>query len=181
MSEFWSLITEKPGLELFFAIIHKIEVLLKTREFLRDGRNPIPISNKTSELFSKIHGKNTKPELFIRKALWRNKLRGYRLWPNLVPGRPDICFTKYKIAIFVNGCFWHRCPKCNPPFPKTHEDFWREKFAKNVARDHIKNELLEEQGWKVFTVWECEIKNYPEQTLRRLIDAITQEKEDARL
>lgn len=149
--------------------------------YIRDGRAPIPLSQKTSETFSKIHGKNTRPELFIRKALWNNNLRGYRLWPKNVPGRPDVCFTKYKIAIFVNGCFWHRCPRCNPPIPKTHEDFWKLKFEKNVARDQRKITSLLELDWKVIVIWECEIAQNPEQTASELIDTIVKFMRNTRL
>lgn len=154
-----------------FVIIDYIEVPLSNR-YIRDGRAPIPLSKKTSDTFSKIHGKNTRPELFIRRGLWKNNLRGYRLWPKNIPGRPDICYTKFKIAIFVNGCFWHRCSKCNPPTPKTHEEFWKLKFENNIARDIQKIELLRNQGWEVIVVWECEIANNPELTMSEITDRI---------
>ncbi|MDM5264574.1 hypothetical protein PF327_10250 [Sulfurovum sp. XTW-4] len=86
----------------------------------------------------------------------------------IAPGRPDIAFPGKKIAIFVNGCFWHRCPICNPSFPKTNLDFWTEKFNKNVARDKKKREDLEELGWKVLTIWECESKKELETQIERI-------------
>lgn len=72
----------------------------------------------------------------------------------------------------MNGCFWHRCPRCTPPIPKTHEDFWKMKFEKNVARDQRKITLLKERDWKVIVIWECEIAQNPEQTVVELIDTI---------
>jgi len=102
--------------------------------------------------------KNTSPEIRLRKALRDSGYRGYRLnWD--VPGHPDICFPGKKIAIFINGCFWHRCPRCNLPLPKSNTEFWRTKFEKNVERDDRKNKELEDMGWIVLTIWECEIKN----------------------
>ncbi len=101
--------------------------------------------------------KDTKPELILRKALRDNGMSGYRLqWK--VPGRPDICYPGRKIAIFVNGCFWHRCPKCNLGLPKSNVDFWSTKFERNVARDARNYKTLEEAGWRVVVIWECEIK-----------------------
>jgi DNA mismatch endonuclease (patch repair protein) len=101
--------------------------------------------------------KDTKPEILLRKALWNEGLRGYRLHWKKVPGRPDIAFTSKKTAIFVNGCFWHRCPYCNLSLPKSHTDFWKKKFEKNIQRDKQKVELLEISGWEVMTIWECQI------------------------
>lgn len=78
--------------------------------------------------------KDTSPELVVREALRKSGHPGYRLqWP--VPGRPDIAYPGKKVAIFINGCFWHRCPLCNPSVPVTNVEFWSEKFSKNVARD----------------------------------------------
>jgi DNA mismatch endonuclease (patch repair protein) len=128
-----------------------------SRLYKRDGRAPIPESEKTSEIMSKIKGKNTKSELMLRRALRKIGLKGYRLHWKKAPGRPDIAFPGKKIAIFVNGCYWHRCPKCNPSKPKTHMDFWKNKFKKNVERDKRKIKELVSSHWKVFVFWECEI------------------------
>jgi len=114
--------------------------------YIRDGRAPIPTSEITSRVMSANLGKNTKPELVLRKALRTIGLPGYRLhWKN-APGRPDIVFPGRKIAIFVNGCYWHRCPHCNLPLPKSNTDFWMEKFEKNKERDAEKIRNLEEKG-----------------------------------
>ena len=130
-----------------------------TKEYIRDGRSPIPQNEVTSKVMSANKGKDTKPELLLRKELWKNNIRGYRLHWKKAPGRPDIAFPKKKLAIFVNGCFWHRCPHCNLSLPKSHSEFWTEKFDKNIARDKKKIELLKNIGWKVLVIWECMIKN----------------------
>jgi DNA (cytosine-5)-methyltransferase 1 len=127
------------------------------REFIRDGRAPIPEKEITSEIMSSIRAKNTKPEIILRKTLYDTGLSGYRLHWKKAPGRPDICYPGKKIAIFVNGCFWHRCPHCNPPMPKTHTHFWENKFAKNIERDKKKIKDLEKEDWKVLVFWECQI------------------------
>lgn len=102
--------------------------------------------------------KDTKPELLVRKCLRDNGFKGYRLNYKKVPGRPDICFVGRKIAIFVHGCFWHRCPICSKGFPKSNTEFWKKKFELNVLRDEKKIIKLEEMGWKVIVIWECQIK-----------------------
>ena len=128
-------------------------------KYLRDGRAPIPNMEFTSKLMSSNKAKNTRPELLLRKALWANGIKGYRIHWKKAPGTPDIAFPKKKLAIFINGCFWHRCPNCNLPLPKSNTEFWKEKFDKNIARDKRKIELLKNIGWKVIVIWECMIKN----------------------
>jgi DNA mismatch endonuclease (patch repair protein) len=106
-------------------------------------------------------GKNTKPELIVRKMLRDAGHPGYRLhWKirdkaGRVICKPDICYPGKKIAIFVHGCFWHRCPTRNPPMPKKNRDYWLAKFEDNVARDRLKEQLLRMNGWSVRTIWEC--------------------------
>ena len=128
-------------------------------KYIRDGRSPIPKKESTSKVMQSNKGKNTKPEIVLRKELWKSNIKGYRLHWKKAPGRPDIAFPQKKIAIFVNGCFWHRCPYCNLSLPKSHSEFWTEKFDKNIARDKKKIELLKNIGWKVLVIWECMIKN----------------------
>jgi DNA mismatch endonuclease (patch repair protein) len=136
--------------------------------YIRDGRAPIPKNESTSIIMRANKAKNTKPEILLRKALWKNNLKGYRLNYKEIPGRPDIVFTAKKIAIFVHGCYWHRCPTCNLPIPKSNSSFWKTKFEKNVQRDKIKNEQLKELGWRILVIWECEIK----ENLNKQIDKI---------
>lgn len=128
------------------------------KNYIRDGRAPIPERELTSKVMSSIKGKNTKPEISLRKALWKEGIKGYRIHWKKVPGKPDIAFPGKRIAVFINGCFWHRCPKCNPSTPKSHISFWDEKFKKNKERDIRKQEALLSLGWKVLIIWECEIK-----------------------
>ena len=138
------------------------------RTYLRDGRAPIPKSEITSQVMSSIRAKNTKPEITLRKALWKNGLSGYRLHWKKVAGKPDIAYPKRKIAIFVNGCFWHRCPYCNPSFPKTHIRFWKQKFKKNAERDLRKTQELQSLGWKVLIIWECQINESLQDCINRI-------------
>lgn len=135
----------------------KIQKDLK-RTYLRDGRAPIPEKESTSRVMSANKAKNTKPEIYLRKALWKENLRGYRLHPKNITGKPDITFPTIKVALFVNGCFWHRCPHCNLSLPKVNQSFWRNKFQSNIERDKNKIEELKKAGWKVIVIWECEIK-----------------------
>lgn len=105
---------------------------------------------------SRIKGKNTTPELRVRSALHRMGYR-FRLHRNDLPGKPDIVLTKYNQIIFVHGCYWHRHKDCKFAYtPKSRIDFWKAKFAENVERDRCNILLLEESGWKVSIIWECE-------------------------
>ncbi len=128
------------------------------KKYCRDGRAPIPKNEQISKTMSAIKSKNTKPELLLRHALWHSGIKGYRLHWKKAPGKPDIAFPGRKIAIFVNGCFWHRCPHCHPSMPKVHIEYWDEKFKKNVERDKSKIELLKKDGWRVLSIWECQLK-----------------------
>lgn len=106
---------------------------------------------------SRVSSKNTKPEMLVRRALHRLGFR-YRLHRRDLPGRPDIVLSKYKTVIFVHGCFWHRHLECSrTTTPKTREAFWRSKFEANISRDRKAVEALEQAGWKVLVLWECEI------------------------
>lgn len=104
---------------------------------------------------SRVRNKNTDIELDFRKALWAAGLR-YRLTTRL-PGKPDLVFTGVRIAIFVDGCYWHGCPE-HGQIPKTNEAFWRNKIATNIARDVAVNEALAAEGWCVLRFWQHEIK-----------------------
>lgn len=106
---------------------------------------------------SRIRGKDTKPELQLRRLLHAAGLR-YRLHCKDLPGRPDLVFPKYNTVVFVHGCFWHRhdCPLFH--WPRTREAFWREKLTRNVDRDQQTEARLLETGWRVLTVWECALR-----------------------
>ena len=90
---------------------------LEKINYVRDGRSPIPKNASVSKVMSKNRSKGTKPELALRRFLFQNGIRGYRLNWKKAPGKPDIAFPGRKIAIFVHGCFWHHCPKCNNGYP----------------------------------------------------------------
>ena len=107
---------------------------------------------------SLIHGKNTKPELFVRHMLFAEGYR-YRIHSKSVPGHPDLWLKKYNTAVFVNGCFWHRHRNCKYAYnPKSRVDFWKQKFADNVRRDIGIYSQLGEQGIKCLVIWECSVK-----------------------
>lgn len=128
-----------------------------SKTYLRDGRAPVPSNPVTSRVMSANRAKNTGPEQKLRLAIQKIGLKGYRLNLKTVPGKPDIAFTKYKVAVFVHGCFWHRCPYCKLRLPKANTAFWQEKFRKNRKRDKAKQKLLEQAGWRVLVFWECQI------------------------
>jgi DNA mismatch endonuclease (patch repair protein) len=114
-------------------------------------------------------GKDTRPELLVRKMLREAGFPGYRVHWKKAPGKPDIAYPGRKIAIFVNGCFWHRHPNCKYAYtPKNNQYFWINKFEDNVERDRSNHRLLEEDGWSVFVVWECELKTAPQQTMEKI-------------
>ena len=112
---------------------------------------------KRRHIMSRVRSKNTKLELLLRKYLFSKGLRGYRVNVNL-PGKPDIAFPKYKVAIFVDGCFWHKCPKCFKA-PETNKEFWTKKIDGNVERDKRVNQQLSEAGYIVIRFWEHQIVN----------------------
>lgn len=107
---------------------------------------------------SAIRGKNTKPEIVVRKFLFGRGFR-YRLNYPLLPGHPDIVLRKYRTAIFVNGCFWHGHDNCKYyRLPKTNVDFWRKKVERNKKRDIEEQRQLASMGWHCITIWECQLK-----------------------
>lgn len=139
---------------------------MKSKGSDNDKCCPLGPTPKASSLaISKVMRANishgTGPELLIRKTLREIGLSGYRLNWKGAPGRPDIAFPSKKVAVFVHGCFWHRCPYCRPSLPKTHTTFWKCKFERNVERDRKKTKALKKQGWKVFVFWECQVKKDP--------------------
>jgi len=111
-----------------------------------------------SRMMSGIRGKNTKPELALRRALHAIGFR-FRLHSKKLTGNPDIVLPKYRAVVFVHGCFWHRHKGCRyTTTPSTRPEFWQEKFKANVARDDAVRRMLLEDGWRVATVWECGLR-----------------------
>lgn len=122
-----------------------------------------------------IKGKDTKPEMIVRKYLFSRGLR-FRVQVRKLPGNPDIVLPRYRIVIFVNGCFWHGHEGCKYyRLPKSNVEFWENKIRNNKARDSHNEEQLKALGWRVIRVWECDIKKVAEREeyLRHLYDTIT--------
>jgi len=118
-------------------------------------------SEQRSWNMSRIRAKDTKPELTVRSILHRMGFR-FRLNRKDLPGTPDIVFPRYRTAIFVHGCYWHRHPGCaNSTTPKKNADFWKKKFNENISRDVRNQKALKEMGWIVSVIWECQIRRDP--------------------
>lgn len=118
-----------------------------------------------------IRGHDTKPERMLRKALWAAGLR-YRI-KNSLPGKPDIVFPSVRLAVFVDGCFWHGCPE-HMTWPKNNADFWRRKIERNIERDREVEVALEELGWRWLRFWEHEVQTNSEQIVSRLNNTLLQ-------
>ena len=120
---------------------------------------------------SHVRGKDTKPEVKLRKALWAKGLR-YRLGYKL-PGKPDFVFVAPHVAVFVDGCFWHGCP-VHGTIPKTNRDFWVKKIEKNIRRDRLVTEELQAAGWVVVRVWTHELRMDFEAVMDRIKETVRQ-------
>jgi DNA mismatch endonuclease (patch repair protein) len=113
--------------------------------------------SKRSYTMSRIRSKNTKPEMILRSALFREGFR-FRLHSKLLPGKPDLVFAKFKTVVFVHGCFWHLHENCRDGrLPKSKLEYWQPKLVKNIERDANNVEELTKLGWKVIIIWECEL------------------------
>ena len=115
--------------------------------------------DKRSQLMSQISTEDTKIEIIVRKLLWND---GYRYRTNVkdVPGTPDICHKGKKVAVFLDGCFWHGCPECNED-PEKNSEFWQQKFENNQKRRNEVKETLSEDNWQILEFWGHEIKDDP--------------------
>jgi len=122
---------------------------------------------------SRIKGKNTKPEMLVRKFLHAHGYR-YRLHDKRLPGKPDIVLPKYKTVIFVHGCFWHGHKNCKYfVVPKTRTEWWLNKINGNIANDAKAVTALKKEGWKIINIWTCKLKKpYLSNTLARTIASI---------
>lgn len=119
-----------------------------------------------SRMMAGIRGRDTKPELVVRKYLHAHGLR-YRVAATNLPGKPDITLPRYGVVVFVHGCFWHQHPGCRyAATPSTNAEFWQIKLSANVVRDEQVIKLLTDAGWHVFVIWECEVSA---QKLRKLL------------
>lgn len=127
-----------------------------------------------SRCMAAVKGKDTKPEMIVRKYLFSRGLR-FRVQVRKLPGTPDIVLPKYKTAIFVNGCFWHGHEGCKYfRLPKSNIEFWKKKIGRNIERDGESMQALLDLGWKVIRVWECELRNKAnrEETLNKIYNSI---------
>lgn len=133
---------------------------------------------KRSFNMSRIRAKDTKPEIVVRKYLHAKGLR-YRLHVKQLPGKPDIVLPKYKTVVFIHGCFWHGHADCTVfKMPKSNTEFWENKIGGNIIRDETAAKLLAESGFKVLTIWECELSGIEKRkvSLERLAEEIINEK-----
>ncbi|WP_295794748.1 DNA mismatch endonuclease Vsr [Mucilaginibacter sp.] len=122
---------------------------------------------------SRIRSKDTKPEMLVRRFLHKNGFR-YRLHVKTLPGKPDIVLPKYKTVIFIHGCFWHGHEGCRYyVVPKTRTEWWLNKIGGNIANDNKAKAVLQDAGWNIITIWECELKKSSlEETLKNLLNSL---------
>ncbi len=139
---------------------------------------PGRVSAVRSRIMAAIKGKDTKPELVVRRAIHAVGLR-YRLHRRDLPGSPDIVLTRLKTVVFVHGCFWHHHTCQRGTWPKTRAAFWRKKIEANVARDRRTRYFLKMAGWHVETIWECELKD--QRVIDRLVRTLKARRQKVRV
>ena len=126
---------------------------------------------KRSFVMSRIRSRGNKDtELALIKLFRRHKITGWRR-NQKVFGRPDFIFRQARFAVFVDGCFWHVCPK-HATQPKGNRSFWKNKFARNITRDRLVNRTLRSQGWRVIRIWECSLRKNPQSSVNRILRAL---------
>ena len=128
---------------------------------------------KRSWNMAKIRGKDTKIEVIVRKYLFAKGFR-FRKNDKRYPGKPDVILPKYKVAIFVNGCFWHMHDCKEGHLPKSNTEFWRQKLERNVINDEKHNRQLSDMGWRVITLWECELEKDFERVMENTVKIISE-------
>ena len=124
-----------------------------------------------SWVMSRIRKTDSKPEVALRKALWAAGVRGWRLRTKL-PGTPDVVFSRVRLAVFVDGCFWHACPRCAIPTPRSNCSYWKPKIERNKARDVRVRRKLNALGWSVLRLWEHEITRDPGRCAQRVVERL---------
>ena len=132
----------------------------------------MPKSQAVTKTMQGNKAKNSKPELLLRKALWQAGVRGYRVHVKDLPGKPDLVFSAKKLVVFVHGCYWHSCPICAIARPRHNAAYWSEKLAGNSRRDAAHAARLAELGWRVHTVWECQVKSSLAEVVQTIKDLI---------
>lgn len=119
---------------------------------------------------SRVKGRDTTPEIRLRRALHAKGVRGWRCHRKTVPGTPDLAFGKAKLAVFVDGAFWHGHP--SKYWPGRTSEYWDKKIARNQARDAAVNQALEDEGWRVLRLWDFEVEKDPQSCADRVIEAL---------
>ena len=133
---------------------------------------PEPSSPSVHNVMAANKGTNTGPEMTLRRSLRARGVTGYRLNRRAAGVRIDIAFPSRRVAVLVNGCFWHHCPVCNLPIPKRNSEYWRNKFARNAERDRLNWSNLKAAGWSVVVIWEHELEEAPRDCARRVEEAL---------
>ena len=141
---------------------------------------PLPTAPKATSLAVRAtmqgnRSSNTRPELLLQETLINMGLDWFHLESGL-QGSPDIVFEPERIAVFVHGCYWHRCPYCAPNFPSTNRHYWSAKFARNRARDRRVLRELRGDGWDVIVVWECKLRKNPRRQASRVANSLLDKK-----
>jgi DNA mismatch endonuclease (patch repair protein) len=138
-------------------------------------QKPNPVSTPVSKSMRGNRSTGTMPERMLAKIIWEAGYRGYRKNDKRVAGSPDLYFPKLRLAVMLNGCFWHRCPYCKLSIPKTNKDFWAQKFLKNKERDIRQRSLRTAAGIRSVVIWECKLKSKPQRVLERLSKIIREQ------
>jgi DNA mismatch endonuclease (patch repair protein) len=134
--------------------------------------SPPATSENTKSSMRGNKSSKTKPELILLYELRRRGVTDILFNCQNLPGSPDLAFPSAKLAVFVHGCFWHRCPYCDPHFPESNQYYWSSKFARNKNRDLRDRAQLRSLGWKPIVIWECKLKKNPGLSARRIIKAL---------
>lgn len=142
--------------------------MVRKRGIPKLGRAPKASNPNVSKTMKGNVGKDTKLEKKFIAILEENFKNSYLSNVKSLPGTPDIVLPESRLAVFINGCFWHHCPKCYRGLPKTHTDFWRRKFVRNEERDRRKINELKKLGWDVLVIWEHDINKDPQKLIKML-------------
>lgn len=149
----------------------------RLKKYLKNGKFD-NVQEKTSRTMSAIRGKNTRStEVCFRMMLIRSGIKGWRLHAKELPGNPDFYFKEEKLAVFVDGCYWHGCPKCGH-IPKTRTEFWKAKIERNKERDRKNNKELKKIGIRPLRIWEHELKKHKTETVIKKINKCLKEQKN---
>jgi DNA mismatch endonuclease (patch repair protein) len=147
-------------------VAHLNQVKMKRPGLKREMTDTVSISER-SRIMSGIHSENTSPEIMVRKGLHHAGFR-FRLHNKALPGRPDVVLARHRTVVFVHGCFWHWHGCKRTRLPRTNSGYWRRKIENNRIRDTVNTEVLRRAGWRVETIWECEVKQNIADLVERL-------------